>query len=143
VPAKKKTETDVDSVIRDPKKSIEVLLPDKGEKVRLAKLKYSQMKEVSREEDNWKRNDISILRSLENAGNPKTQEWLDDLTTTDVMELSNAFAVLTAGNISLEDWLSQKHPNILNEYRAETEGRPGSNPLRGSSMRGMDSLSFG
>ena len=136
---------DIEDIIKDSKKTIEVTLPDSGETVKLAKLKYSQMKEVTRTSDNWERNDISLLASLANAGNPKSQEWLDNLSTDDVIAMSNAFAEISVGpstGPSLEDWLREKHPKILDEFERETR-RPGSNPLRGSSTREMESLSFG
>lgn len=145
-----KKDTDVDDVIKDSKKCVEVTLPDVEETVTLGKIKYAQMKEAARATDNWDRNDISMLAALKNGGSARTQEWLDELTTDDITTLSSAFAELTGGaTISPEDWLMEKHPDILAEYRKDVEatmtetGRPGSNPLRGTSTRARASPSFG
>jgi hypothetical protein len=132
--------TNTGDVIEDSKKWVEVELPDEGVKIRIGKLKYAQMKEVTRLDDNWERNDLSLVYALKNAGNPKEMDWLDELTTTDVMLLSSTFADMQGGPISLEDWLTEKHPKILEDYQKEVEGatraaRAGSNPLRESSTR--------
>lgn len=132
-------EKTVENVINDDVETHEAVLPDSGETVKLAKLKYSQTKHVSRMEDPWERNDASLLMSMENAGEEKDQEWLDNLTLDDVVALSNKFGdVAGGGEVPLQAWLEEKHPSVLSEYERETGAatrRRGSRPLSGSSTR--------
>jgi hypothetical protein len=141
-----KKEEGVDSIIQDAKKSVEVSLEDAGESVRLAKLRYAQMKEVTRIDDQWERNDVSLLASLKNAGNEKDIDWLNALSVDDVMSLSSAFGRISGGIVSVEEWLGSNYPKILEEYQTEVTPEPvrrGSNPLRSTSTRAKVSPSFG
>lgn len=135
---------DTGTIMEDGKRKVEVTLPDEGGTYKIAKLKYAQMKKVGRAADGWDKNDISLLSGLENGGNPKDQEWLDNLSADDVLALGNAMGDLSDIRVPLETWLEDKHPEIFREYNEEMlrlGGREGSNPLSDSSGRMTPSVS--